>query len=201
MCSRTGGPRVRCSADVDRLPHQRPGLVPGVAADPVGEYRNPDLCLPSEHGSRGLLPRPRDGLLGCPPAAVRPARVARPAHFAGRTSRHSADPGGPRGNHNPVDRVQRPAHLGTRFRERLGPSRAPVRGVLLAFLVMTLLWEVFVPVGRLLGKLMSEHPDTIRAYSANVAGSLCGIWLFVLASALYLPPAAWFAFFAAGAVF
>ncbi|HKB05235.1 MAG TPA: methyltransferase domain-containing protein [Gemmataceae bacterium] len=82
-----------------------------------------------------------------------------------------------------------------------GQVGAPVVGLLLTFLVMTLLWEVFVPVGRLLGKLMSEHPDTIRAYSANVAGSLCGIWLFVLASALYLPPAAWFAFFAAGAVF
>jgi predicted RNA methylase len=82
-----------------------------------------------------------------------------------------------------------------------GQLVAPVVGLLLTFLVMTLLWEVFVPVGRILGKLMSEHPDTIRAYSANVAGSLCGIWLFVLASALYLPPAAWFAVFAAGAVF
>ncbi|MBO0697132.1 MAG: hypothetical protein J2P46_01940, partial [Zavarzinella sp.] len=77
---------------------------------------------------------------------------------------------------------------------------APVVGLVLTFFLMAVLWQIFVPVGRLLGRLMSDHPRTIRAYSANVAGSLCGIWLFVLASALYLPPVAWFALFAAGAV-
>jgi len=82
-----------------------------------------------------------------------------------------------------------------------GRLLAPAVGLLLTFLLMTLLWETFVPVGRLLGKLLSDHPHTIHAYSANVAGSLVGIWLFVLASALHLPPAAWFATFAAGAVF
>jgi SAM-dependent methyltransferase len=85
--------------------------------------------------------------------------------------------------------------------EGSGRFAAPVVGLLLTFVLMALLWEIFLPVGRLLGKLMGDHPDTIRAYSANVAGSLCGIWLFVLASALYLPPAAWFAVFTAGAVF
>ncbi len=74
-------------------------------------------------------------------------------------------------------------------------------GVVLTFMLMVLLWEIFVPVGRLLGRLMSDHPNTIAAYSVNVAGSLLGIWLFVLASALYLPPVAWFAAFAAGALF
>jgi len=85
--------------------------------------------------------------------------------------------------------------------EGWGQFLSPLVGLVLTFLLMALLWETFVPVGRLLGKLMSDHPHTIRAYSANVAGSLCGIWLFVLASALYLPPAAWFAVFAAGAVY
>jgi SAM-dependent methyltransferase len=85
--------------------------------------------------------------------------------------------------------------------EGWGQVLPPMVGLVLTFLLMALLWETFVPVGRLLGKLMSDHPHTIRAYSANVAGSLCGIWLFVLASALYLPPAAWFAVFAAGAVY
>ena len=61
---------------------------------------------------------------------------------------------------------------------------------------MVLLWEIFVPVGRLLGRLMADHPNTITAYSVNVAGSLVGIWLFVLTSALYLPPVAWFGVFA-----
>jgi SAM-dependent methyltransferase len=75
----------------------------------------------------------------------------------------------------------------------------PVIGLVLSFLLMLLLWEIFVPVGRLLGRLLADHPHPIRAYSVNVAGSLVGIWLFVLASALYLPPWAWFAGFAAGA--
>ena len=75
----------------------------------------------------------------------------------------------------------------------------PVMGLVLSFLLMVLLWEIFVPVGRLLGRLLADHPRPIWAYSVNVAGSLVGIWLFVLASALYLPPAAWFAVFALGA--
>ncbi len=77
----------------------------------------------------------------------------------------------------------------------------PVMGLVLSFLLMVLLWEVFVPVGRLLGRLLDDHPHTIWAYSVNVGGSLVGIWLFVAASALYLPPAAWFGAFAAGAAF
>jgi SAM-dependent methyltransferase len=72
-------------------------------------------------------------------------------------------------------------------------------GLVLTFGFMILLWEMFVPVGRLLGRLMNEHPNTIWAYSVNVAGSLVGIWLFVAASGFYLPPVAWFALFAAGA--
>jgi hypothetical protein len=74
-------------------------------------------------------------------------------------------------------------------------------GVSLTFLLMVLLWEIFVPVGRLLGRLMSDHPNTIAAYSVNIVGSLIGIWLFVLASALYMPPVAWFAIFALGAMY
>lgn len=78
---------------------------------------------------------------------------------------------------------------------------APFLGLFMTLGVMLLLWEIFVPVGRLLGRLLDDHPDTIKAYSVNVAGSLIGIWLFVLASALYLPPVAWFAIFAAGTAF
>ena len=71
----------------------------------------------------------------------------------------------------------------------------PIFGLVLTAALMVLLWEIFVPVGRLLGRLLDEHPHTVKAYSVNVAGSLVGIWLFVLASAFYLPPAAWFAAF------
>jgi hypothetical protein len=76
----------------------------------------------------------------------------------------------------------------------------PLAGLTLTLGLMALLWACFVPVGRLLGRLMSDHPNTIWAYSANVAGSLVGIWLFVVASALYLPPVVWFGAFAIGAV-
>ena len=81
-----------------------------------------------------------------------------------------------------------------------GPLVAPVLGSVLTLALMILLWETFVPVGRLLGRVMAEHPNTIAAYSVNVAGSLVGIWLFVLASAMYLPPVVWFALFAVGVV-
>ena len=73
--------------------------------------------------------------------------------------------------------------LTTMFRVSLGLG--------LTLLLLVLLWEVFLPLGRLLGRLIDDHPHTIWAYSVNVAGSLIGIWLFVILSALSLPPVAW----------
>jgi hypothetical protein len=70
-----------------------------------------------------------------------------------------------------------------------------VVGLAVTFLLMVLIWDVFVPVGQLLGRLFDENPRVIQGYSANVAGSLIGIWLFVGLSAAYQPPAAWMAFF------
>ncbi|HNQ21653.1 MAG TPA: hypothetical protein PKK06_01015 [Phycisphaerae bacterium] len=66
-------------------------------------------------------------------------------------------------------------------------------GVGLTLLLMTLVWLMFVPIGRLLGRLMDDHPRTIRAYSINVAGGLLGIWGFVLLSVFYQPPLMWIA--------
>jgi spermidine synthase len=74
-------------------------------------------------------------------------------------------------------------------------------GLALTFCLMTLVWDVFVPVGRLMGRLMSDHPHPIRAYSVNVAGSLVGIWLFVGLSLLYQPPVTWCAVMAGLALF
>jgi spermidine synthase len=68
-----------------------------------------------------------------------------------------------------------------------------VTGLVLTFFLMILVWAIFLPIGRLLGRLMDDHPHVIWAYSVNVAGSLLGIWLFVLLSALSLSPFAWFA--------
>src|SRR5262245_34197219 len=66
-------------------------------------------------------------------------------------------------------------------------------GLLLTLGVMVLLWDIFVPLGRLLGRLLDEHPQTIWAYSVNVVGSLVGVWFFVALSRLYQPPIVWFA--------
>jgi Spermine/spermidine synthase domain len=66
-------------------------------------------------------------------------------------------------------------------------------GLAIVYLVMILVVDMFVPIGRVLGRLLNEHPDTIRAYSANIAGSLAGTWLFVALSFFYAPPIAWFA--------
>lgn len=66
-------------------------------------------------------------------------------------------------------------------------------GLSLTYILMLLILKTFVPIGRILGRLMDEHPNTIWAYSVNVAGSLVGTWLYVLLSALYQPPLTWFA--------
>lgn len=64
-------------------------------------------------------------------------------------------------------------------------------GLGLTYLLMVLILEVFIPIGRILGRLMDDHPHTIWAYSVNVAGSLIGVWLFVLLSFFYQPPVSW----------
>lgn len=65
------------------------------------------------------------------------------------------------------------------------------RGLIMTFILLALLWEIFLPWGRLLGRLMDEHTDTVKAYSSNVAGSLAGIWLYVALCAVSTPPVIW----------
>jgi spermine/spermidine synthase len=50
----------------------------------------------------------------------------------------------------------------------------------------------FLPVGQLCGRLMSRRPQ-LRAYALNLLGSLLGVVLLLLASALWTPPLVWFA--------
>ncbi len=50
----------------------------------------------------------------------------------------------------------------------------------------------FVPVGQLCGRLMAQAP-TLRAYGLNLVGSLVGVVVMFVVSALYLPPVTWFA--------
>jgi spermidine synthase len=73
-----------------------------------------------------------------------------------------------------------------------------VVGLGLTFQIMIFLWEIFLSLGRLLGRAMDDHPHTIWAYSVNVAGSLFGIWLFVALSACGAPPVVWLAVAAGG---
>jgi hypothetical protein len=67
-----------------------------------------------------------------------------------------------------------------------------ILGLILTYALLVLIVDIFVPIGRLLGRLMDEHPNTIWAYSINIAGSLVGTWLFVLMSLFYQPPFTWF---------
>lgn len=62
----------------------------------------------------------------------------------------------------------------------------------LTLLLMAGLLEIFVPMGRWLGRAMDEAGAPLPAYSVNVAGSLVGTLLFVGVSVASLPPWAWF---------
>jgi hypothetical protein len=64
-------------------------------------------------------------------------------------------------------------------------------GLILSYIVMVLILDMFVPIGRILGRLLDTHPNIIEAYSINVLGSLLGTWLFVILSSLWAPPIAW----------
>ena len=70
---------------------------------------------------------------------------------------------------------------------------AALAGLIGTLALMMLIIEPFVPLGRVLGRLMNDHPRTIVAYSINVFGSLVGIWLFVFLSSQLAPPPVWFA--------
>ena len=76
-------------------------------------------------------------------------------------------------------------------RDLVGTVARVVTGLALTLVVMLLIWETFVPIGRLLGRLMDSQEQVIWAYSVNVGGSLLGIWLFAGLSAFSLPPLAW----------
>jgi hypothetical protein len=65
-------------------------------------------------------------------------------------------------------------------------------GLAITLGIMFLVWQIFVPLGRILGCLLDEHPNPIEAYSYNILGSLVGIWAFVILGIGYQPPHVWF---------
>lgn len=78
------------------------------------------------------------------------------------------------------------------FGGTLRNTLAVLAGLVGTLALMMLILEPFIPLGRVLGRLMDDHPRTIVAYSINVFGSLVGIWLFVYLSSLFAPPTVWF---------
>jgi spermidine synthase len=78
----------------------------------------------------------------------------------------------------------------------LAPAVSVALGLAATFGLMLLICHMFVPIGRILGRLMDDHPQIIRAYSINIAGSLLGVWFFTLLSVYYQPPFVWFLIFA-----
>ncbi len=69
-------------------------------------------------------------------------------------------------------------------------ARGSIALVLLTLLVAWIAL-LFLPGGQRLATLLTRCPNRIAAYSANVAGSLVGIWLFAATSAFSLPPLIW----------
>jgi len=59
-------------------------------------------------------------------------------------------------------------------------------------LVFVLTALAFVPVGQVCGRLMTRRPR-LRAYGLNLLGSLAGVLLTLMASALWTPPVVWYA--------
>lgn len=69
---------------------------------------------------------------------------------------------------------------------------AVIVGLILTYILLVLIVDPFVPLGRILGRLMNAHSNPIWAYSVNILGSVFGTWAFVLLSYLYQPPFVWF---------
>jgi len=65
-------------------------------------------------------------------------------------------------------------------------------GLALTYFILVLIVDMFVPLGRILGRLMSTHSSPIWFYSVNVFGSILGTWLFVVLSFFYQSPFSWF---------
>lgn len=65
-------------------------------------------------------------------------------------------------------------------------------GLALTYGVLILIVDTFVPLGRILGRLMNANRNPIWAYSVNIFGSILGTWAFVLLSFFYQPPFTWF---------
>ena len=84
------------------------------------------------------------------------------------------------------------------FREQLtmGIGGADLTHIVVLYALLTVVFlmtvSAFVPVGQLCGRLM-ERRAKLRAYGLNLLGSLLGVLVMLLVSALWTPPLIWFA--------
>jgi spermidine synthase len=67
-----------------------------------------------------------------------------------------------------------------------------VMGLALTYFTLVLIVDIFVPIGRIIGRLMNTNSNPIWIYSVNIFGSVLGTWLFVFLSYFYQPPFSWF---------
>jgi len=65
-------------------------------------------------------------------------------------------------------------------------------GLALTYGMLVLTVDIFVQIGRILGRLININSNPIWAYSVNIFGSIFGTWAFVLLSFFYQPPFIWF---------
>ena len=67
-----------------------------------------------------------------------------------------------------------------------------ILGILSTLVIFFAVVFIFMPLGQVMGKAMSDYKDTIRAYSLNIIASILGIAYFSRISFLYAPPWFWF---------
>lgn len=83
-------------------------------------------------------------------------------------------------------------YFGTEYRAHdLSKFAVPVEFVAIVFFVLIAL--VFVGMGQVMGRAFNGASDRLKAYTANIGGSLAGIAAFSAASFLRTTPLAWFA--------
>jgi hypothetical protein len=83
-------------------------------------------------------------------------------------------------------------YFGAEYRAR-NPAAFVVPIELLAAVFFVLITLPFVGMGQVMGRSFNQAADRLKAYTANIGGSLVGIAAFALASYLRTTPLAWFA--------
>lgn len=82
-------------------------------------------------------------------------------------------------------------YFGTEYRAN-DPSRVVIPIEAIAGVFFVLIASMFVGLGQVMGRAFNAIPNRVAAYTIDIAGSLCGIVAFGMASYLRMPPLVWF---------